>query len=368
VENENALKHLFDKLLLLRMGVAIQGVYPAFDWKYFSKLMRELEPLEMKDRVRFIREELRRQLPREYPEALRILLKSKSRGQLDGFDLWPYSDFVQTYGLDDLKLSLDALKALTPLFSSEFAVRPFLIRHQVETLKYLERCARNKDPDIRRWACEGTRPRLPWGERLQEFVRDPSFTLPILELLKFDPELYVRKSVSNHLNDISKDHPERVIRILSAWKKSAGSEHGPKVEWIIHRALRNLIKAGHPGAFRLIGVSPDVRVELSGFKVNQKEFRLGERLEFEFKIRSLTAQSRKFVVDYIIHFAKANQKTSPKVFKLKTMVLAAKGEILITKSHHLKAVTTRAHYPGLHYLEIQVNGLVLRREAWRLVS
>jgi len=274
---------------------------------------------------------------------------------------------VQTYGLEDLKLSLNALKELTPLFSSEFAVRPFLKRYPTETLKFLEQCAREKDVHFRRWASEGTRPRLPWGERLQEFVRDPSPTMPILELLKFDTELYVRKSVSNHLNDIAKDHPERVIQLLADWKTAAGAAHAEKIEWIIHRALRTLIKAGHPGALKLIGVSHEAKIKFLGFKINQKKFKLGERIEFQFSIRSLSAKSQKLVVDYIVHFVKSNQSTSPKVFKLKSVLLPAEGEVVFAKSHHLKKVTTRVHYSGLHQLEIQVNGKGVGRVGWELM-
>ena len=159
-----------------------------------------------------------------------------------------------------------------------------------------------------------------------------------------------------------------MIDVLENWRKKSGSEHAVKVEWIIRRALRTLIKAGHPAALRLIGVSRDAQLKFTGLKISRKTFTLGERVEFEFKIRSLSVKSQRIVVDYIVHFMKANQSTSPKVFKLKTMVLPADGEVLIAKSHHLKKVTTRTHYPGLHRIEIQVNGRVLGQVQWRLTG
>jgi 3-methyladenine DNA glycosylase AlkC len=366
--NPQALKHLFGKALLKRMADAVADAYPAFDRKRFLALFKELEALEMKSRVQLLRDELRRQLPKDYKKALRILLTSAQGGTLEGFDLWPFTEFVQAYGLEDVKLSLDGLKKLTPRFTSEFAVRPFLKLHCDETLKFLLRCARDPDVHLRRWASEGTRPRLPWGERLHDFVRDPSPCLPILELLKFDSELYVRKSVSNHLNDIAKDHPEKVIQLLAEWKKDAGTEHANKIGWIIHRSLRTLIKAGHPGALKLIGVSVGARVALKGLKVNQKLFKLGERVEFSFHLQSLSKKPQKLVIDYIVHFVKANQSISPKVFKLKTVLLPGSGEILISKSHHLKKVTTRSHYSGMHWIEIQVNGRASGRVKWELLS
>ncbi len=365
-ENPDAFKHRYGPELLKRMSNAIHAVHPAFDRKHFQSLMGELAKLEMKPRVRLLREELKKQLPKDFPRALKILLKSTRKGALESFDLWPYSDFIQTFGLEDVELSLDALRELTPLFSSEFAIRPFLIRHPARTLKYLIHCARDPNVNVRRWASEGSRPRLPWGERLHEFVRDPSPTLKILELLKHDTELYVRKSVSNHLNDIAKDHPERVIQVLTKWRKSAGAEHSRKLEWITHRALRTLIKAGHTGALKLIGVSSEAQVSLTGLELGNKSYRIGERIEFEFMIRSRSVKPQKLVVDYIVHFVKARGGTSPKVFKLKTLHLPAGREAVIGKSHHLKAVTTRAHFPGEHLLEIQVNGRVRGRAKWRL--
>ena len=228
-------------------------------------------------------------------------------------------------------------------------------------------CTQNKSVDLRRWASEGSRPRLPWGERIQDFIKDPSPTLLILEELKFDNELYVRKSVSNHLNDITKDHPLRVIQILSQWKKQAGPVHQVKIDWIIHRALRTLIKSGHPEALKLLGVRGDVKIQLSKLKINSREFNLGDRLNFNFKIRSLSMKPQKLIIDYIIHFVKANRRRSAKVFKLKTLLLPESGEISVTKSHHLKEVTTRSHLAGEHLLEIQINGVVAQQVKWKLV-
>src|SRR5690606_34689293 len=100
---------------------------------------------------------------------------------------------------------------------------------------------------VRRWVSEGTRPRLPWGARLPAFVADPSETLALLELLKNDASLYVRTSVANHLGDVAKDHPERVIELLERWKRQGVTQ----VSWIAERALRHVVKQGHPGALRL---------------------------------------------------------------------------------------------------------------------
>ncbi len=365
-ENESALKHLFNKAHLQRLSKALLAADPNFDAATFNKLMPQLEPLEMKGRVQLIRDELFARLPSSYTKAVQIFLLSVRKEKLSGFDLWPYTEFVQTYGLKHLKISLDALKELTMHFTSEWAIRPFLKAHPKEALAYLEKCSKDKETNVRRWASEGSRPRLPWGERLPDFIKDPSATTQILENLKFDSELFIRKSVANHLNDIAKDNPLFVIRILKDWKKSAGAQHTEKIDWIIRHALRSLIKAGNPMALQLIGVSKETRVELRNFKIDKKNVKLGDRITFNFSIHSQSKKDQKIVIDYIIHFVKANGKTAPKVFKLKTLELPANKHIQILKNHHLKKISTRVFYAGVHKLEIQVNGQVLNSCQWKL--
>lgn len=365
-ENANALKHLYGREMLQRTGRALQKAYPRFPRKRFEAQLTQLEPLEMKPRVRFIRETLRALLPNDYAEALAILLKAAEDQKLKAFDLWPFTDFVAAYGVSDPARSLPALRELTKRFTSEWAVRPFLVQDQSATLGFLIDCARDPHPHVRRWASEGSRPLLPWGERLRSFVQDPAPLLPLLEALRFDPELYVRKSVANHLNDIAKASPALVVRLLARWQAEAGPEHAKKVDWIVRRALRTLIKAGHPEALALVGVSPSVRVELLAFAVSTRVVRLGGALEFSFELRSKSRQPQKLVIDYLMHFVKAHGGTAPKVFKLKAVELAPGARLVVKKRHSLKRITTREYYPGRQGIALQVNGKILARTHWTL--
>lgn len=363
--NPRALKHVFGRDLLERISDSVVTIYPEFGRESFVGLVLELDSLEMKQRVRVIRDELRRQLPDDYSEALYILLASARNDKLSGFDFWPYTEFVQTYGMDDVEASLDALKQLTKVFTSEWAVRPFIARYPEKTMRFLEQCAQDKDVHVRRWASEGSRPRLPWGERLQAFILDPLPTLGILEKLKCDPELFVRRSVANHLNDIAKDHPEFVVRTLARWESESSGDDRIKIDWIIRTSLRTLIKSGDLGALRLIGVER-ANIEIEQFKIMKDTVKLGDRLDFEVVIRSASTENQKLVIDYIIHFVKANASTAPKVFKGKTIQLPAKEVIRIVKHHDLKKINTREYYAGLHSLEIQINGVVAAKEDWML--
>lgn len=364
--NPNALKHWFGKDLLERMGKSIREAYPLFNQERLSKLHPKLKTLEMKPRVQLIRQALHSYLPQDYPKALCILLESARSGRLNGFDLWPYSDFIQNYGLSNVDLSLQALRELTPSFSSEFAIRPFLINYPDKTIPYLEQCALDPNLHVRRWASEGTRPRLPWGERLHAFIKTPSITSCILEHLKFDPEQYVRKSVANHLNDIAKDHPKYVLSTLSDWQKIADERDTINLGWMVRHALRTLIKEGNPKALQLIDVSAKAKIQISNFRVNQRVLQVGEYLEFEFKLQSLASQPQKLVIDYLIHFMKANARHSPKVFKLKEIILPGRSEVAIRKKHHMKQITTRTYYPGAHLLELQINGKKFGQMDWTL--
>jgi 3-methyladenine DNA glycosylase AlkC len=100
---------------------------------------------------------------------------------------------------------------------------------------------------VRRLVSEGTRPRLPWAPRLRAFMRDPRPVLELLEWLKDDPSLYVRRSVANNLNDIGKDHPDLLFATAERWMKDANENR----HWIIRHALRSAVKRGDPGTHKV---------------------------------------------------------------------------------------------------------------------
>lgn len=365
--DQTALKHLFGKAHLERIVRAFERTSVGKRSQQLFSLERSLSRLEMKPRVHLIRDAFKEFLPADFPEALTILLEATEQGDLRGFDLWPLTEYIQKEGLHHRQESLEGLKILTTRFTSEFAVRPFLAREPVETLRFLLKCSTSKDVHVRRWASEGSRPRLPWGERLRDFVADPQRTAEILERLKFDPELYVRKSVANHLNDIAKDHPKFVIQTLRRWRKSARDDIEKKhLEWITHRSLRTLIKDGHSEALALIGVSSKARLTLHSFVVKKRNVVLGGHLEFEISLSSRASKTQKLVIDYVIHHRRANGTFSPKVFKLRSLNLAPKQKLKIAKKHPVRAITTRSYYSGEQRLALQINGKELAATSWLL--
>ena len=365
-DNPSAFKHWFNEELVLRLSNSLKKAYPAFNAKKFNEVAKKLPAFEMKPRVHLIRDAMWAELPQDYLKALPILLKSAELGNLKGFDLWPFTEFIQQHGLDHVEESLNALYVLTSKFTAEFAVRPFLVKHPKKTFSTLKKWTADKNEHIRRWASEGTRPRLPWGMKLHASIVDPTPGLEILEKIKFDDSLYVRKSIANHLNDIAKDHPDLVIETLKAWQKKVTAKDKAKLDWITKQALRTLIKQGYPKALEVMGFGGKAEVKLGELKLNKKKFTEKDILTFELEMISKSAKAQTLAIDYIIHYQKAGNKLSPKVFKLKVLELKPKEAFILKKNHSLKPVTTRKHYAGLHKLEIQINGKVLATAEWHL--
>lgn len=258
------LKNLLDSAAIECLAMNIQRVHPAFDLPSFcSSAFSGLEDQELMSRGQHIARALRQFLPGLYSQALQVLLDSLTppRTEADEFGLaeffyLPHSFFIAEYGIDaehngdedPFHLSMQALHALTTRFTSEFAIRPFLIRQQERTLRQVMQWVSDPNPHVRRLCSEGTRPRLPWGKRIPAFIAEPSHTLPILEALKRDPSLYVRRSVANHLGDIAKDHPDLVIETCHRW---LGQDDSSESKWLIRHAVRNLVKRQNPAAIAL---------------------------------------------------------------------------------------------------------------------
>lgn len=355
---------MINEVVVKKMATVFSRAYPPFNKARFHRNTENLSELELKARVLLLRDALAQELPEDFKKAQEILKQVLDAHVLTGFQLWPISEFISKFGLNDFELSFSTMNLLTRQFTSEFAIRPFLLKDHEKCLKILSRWTRVPNVHVRRWVSEGTRPILPWGGKIPAFILNPQLTLPLLEDLKYDDELYVRKSVANHLNDISKNHPELVIKILKQWNKDAPAEHAAKIQWITRHALRVLIKKGHPGALKLMGAGDKCEIDFHALKLQEKKFRTGDVLEFEFSLTSTGKKKQKLIIDYVIDFVKSNGKHSPKVFKLKTLEIAPGEKILLSKKHPLRKITTMTFFKGEHYLSIQINGKIYEKASW----
>ncbi|MBB5036185.1 3-methyladenine DNA glycosylase AlkC [Prosthecobacter dejongeii] len=357
-----ALKDWFDPARYRHIAQEVGAIHPGFDAKKFLKLaLVDLDSLSLMQRLRRTTESLHATLPSDYPRTLEILRQLAPRlGH--SFVSLILPDYVALYGQPHFDLSLDALKFFTPFGSSEFAIRHFLQRDLPRTLVVMEKWSRDENDHVRRLASEGCRPRLPWSFRLEALIADPTPVLPILENLRADPSLYVRKSVANHLNDITKDHPSRVLDLLHTWP----IQENPHTAWIARHALRTLIKKGDPQALGLIGASGKPDVKIHHFTVSPKHIQLGQKIGLSLCLESQATTPQRLVVDYALHYVKKSGSTSAKVFKWKEITLAPGETLTLTRQQTIQDFTTRLHHAGHHAMEIQINGETLAKSGFEL--
>lgn len=245
-----SLKVILDRDAINCLSYNISEIYPSFEARKFKIFCTKgIAPLELLDRGRFLADALYEFLPKPFSKALGILLDTLTpplttteRFGLQVFYYLPYSSFISKYGLDPkfnngrdpFELSMKAQYEITKRFTSEYSIRNFLIHEQKRTLKKLKSWTEDPSPHVRRLCSEGTRPRLPWAIRIPAFIKDPTPSLFILEKLKDDPELYVRRSVANHVGDIAKDDLKLALSLCKNWLKNSSTER----RWVIRHALR----------------------------------------------------------------------------------------------------------------------------------
>jgi len=369
-------KNYFNPSIIAGMGDHFLKAWADFDRDGFVQTATEnLAILELKARSEQITQALCVYLPDDFPHAGEIILSSLSPEDgsdlpntpvnehgISGWAVMPIADYVGLRGLGCFSLSMTLLKEMTSRFSSEFGIRFFLIKKPEETLQTLMGWAEHENEHVRRLSSEGSRPRLPWAMRLPIFVKDPRPLLPLLEKLKDDPSEYVRRSVANHLNDIAKDHPELVAEIAQQWFPGAS----PQRQKLVRHACRTLIKQGDQKILQVLGYEkPVLDCQL---KVLTPKVLFGTFLRFEIVLTSTKNKAQALIIDYVIHHQKANGLTSPKVFKWKTITLKADQLHYAEKKHAMKKITTRVYYPGLHRLEIAINGLKLDSGEFELLK
>ncbi len=334
-------KNLVNTEAIARIGAAIAAVAPFDERGFEARAGAGLEPLELKARVRHVADALRAFLPESWPEAARILVASLPAAPGGGLFLWPVAQVVETYGLEHPEISLEALRGITPHASAEFAVRPYLARHPELAWAAIDAWSRDPDEHVRRLASEGTRPRLPWGQRIEASVRDPSRGLAVIERLVDDPSDYVRRSVANHLGDVAKDHPDLAVSVARRWL--------PGRRRLVEHALRDLLKKGYPPSLDLLG--HDGQIEVSDIQVSPTQARAGESVTVSAMIRGAgTAR-----VDVVWSWP-GTRGWSSKTFRGRVRELTEGEPWSFRQRLSLRPVTTRPLRPGQQRLFLRVNG------------
>ena len=366
-------KNLIGPATVQAVSHHLHRVAPRFNRSAFeAQALDGLASLEFKARALHLAQALLAHLPQDFDACADLLEASLRRvptlhfghdpdrelGGLQtddtgvaGWALWAYGEVVAQRGLNSPERALQALHAITQRFTAEFAIRPILAAHPALTHATLQRWVTDPSAHVRRLVSEGSRPRLPWGLRLHDLVRDPSPNLDLLRRLQDDPSEYVRRSVANHLNDIGKDHPD----LLVDWVRQHRDDSHPTRSRLLRHASRHLIKQGHAPMLACwdVGTPFAGQVELA---VPRREVRIGETLALSITLTASGLASQTLEVDLRMHLRKADGQLRPKVFKGKRLTLAPGEHRSWSQQLSFKPVSTRTLYPGPQGVDVTING------------
>jgi 3-methyladenine DNA glycosylase AlkC len=350
------------------LGELLAATAPARSWAATRAVPATLAALGLSDRVRAVRDALLADLPAEYADSEAVIDRALRDPRFTGWMIWPVTEALANRALTSgepgaFDAGLGLLARLTTRLTGEFAIRAFLNADLDRTLRAARTWTTSPDEHVRRLASEGTRPRLPWARKVPALFTSPAATQPILDALHDDPAEYVRRSVANHLNDISRIDPALAVATASRWITADG-----QVSPVVRHGLRTLVKQANPGALSLLGFGPPDTLLVDGPHLAAGIVAPGQALEFSLTVTNNGPVSVKAAIDYVVHYRKASGTLAPRVYKLTIRTLAPGETLAVTRSQPFRPVTTRRHYPGEHALELQVNGARYGRAQFTLTG
>ena len=340
------------------LTAAMQAAAPHAELTALHAAADAFGPLSLRERSDLLRDALLTDLPGDYDTfAGTIRAAAQGAPPFSGWLIWPVTSAIATKAIDaGTEAAFDdgmrMLAELTPRLTSEFAIRLLLAHDLNRAMQFVLSWTGSPDPDVRRLASEGTRPFLPWAIRVPAILAEPTVTLPVLHALYLDENEVVRRSVANHLNDLSRQQPELVTATTAAWLAAPDANTAQ----LVRHALRTLVKKGNPQALAQLGFHP-AEVHVAGPVLDAETLAFGGTIGFTVDIRNTGAEATRLAVDYVMHHQKANGSLTGKTFKLTTVTLAPGETVQLSRSHSFRAITTRRYHPGVHALEVQVNGV-----------
>ncbi|WP_338984171.1 DNA alkylation repair protein [Spiroplasma endosymbiont of Othius punctulatus] len=350
------LKNKINYELISELAARVKSVYEPFQTHNFINdvIDKTWERTELKARIRKITINLYKYLPNKFEQAIDILndtIITYPNGY-SAFVLMSFPDYVELYGQgdSDWDLSVESLKRYTQYSTSEFAVRAFILKDEKKMIQQMIIWSTSENEHVRRLASEGCRPQLPWGNALISFKKNPTPILDILGNLKNDPSLYVRKSVGNNLNDISKTHPDLVVSIAKSWYGKSKN-----TDWIIKHGCRTLLKKGNRSMLDIFGFESSDYVTITNFILNNYVLTIGEEVVFSFDV--IVTEQSKIRIEYEINYVKANGKSRSKTFQISESILRKNNKKTIKRKHSFADLSTRKHYPGKHSITLILNGV-----------
>ena len=351
------LKQLINAEAVAFLSERLAAQFAGFDKQdFYRQVLAELDALSLTQRVNLLADVIAGQLPADFHKvapglhqlAVNWPVSDKNAGWQQ-YAIWPLITYAGQAGLNRPDLALPVLADLTPLFTAEFAIRPYLEQHFEQTYRQMLDWADHENPHLRRLASEGLRPRLPWGIHLKHIPTEKALVL--LGKLKDDDSVYVQKSVANHLNDLSKTQPQLILALCKSWQTDAT----PARQWIIRRALRTLQKQADPIALKILGYSQDLPLAVD-FVLAEKACRIGEFVTMQLSLQNLAAQPQSLLIDYELWLMRGNGRPSAKIFFWQRINLTGHQKITLQKQQAMQQLSTRKLYPGEHKICLRING------------
>ncbi len=353
------LKNVYSESFFEMLSKQIKAEILEFNEKQFTNeiFFEEWERLELKQRMTHIAKVLRTHLNQDYSIAVNQICSIIDRHKREhsngfNFEFMLFPEFVQLFGLEDFENSIAAIERITQFTSCEFVVRHFIVKYPQEMILQMQNWANHRHHYVRRLSSEGMRTRLPWAIGVKELKDNPQHILPILEKLILDESDWVRKSVSNSLNDLSKDYPEMVISFIKKWK-----DHSEKIDKALKHGSRTLLKQGNFEILAVFGVNSLAKIELTNFKLRTEKISFGESINFHFELKNLDDTDIYTRIEYNVYFLRKNGFYKSKVFKISEKNLAKNAKISIEKAHSFKEISTRKYYEGKQKIALIINGV-----------
>ncbi|GGR77222.1 hypothetical protein GCM10010269_15600 [Streptomyces humidus] len=348
---------------------AVRTALPGGETAALRAAARQLDPLSLSERSDLLRDALLADIPGGYAELARVVRAARDGvPEFGGWLIRPVTSAVAvkavaegTDGAFDDAMAL--LADLTGRLTSEFALR-VLLRHDLDrALGIIAGWTASPDADVRRLASEGTRPRLPRSARVPELIARPGVTVPVLDALHRDGSEYVRRSVADHLDDLSRDHADLAVATARRWL----GDPAPATGRMVRHGLRTLVRRGHPGALGLLGFAP-VTLEVDGPVLDRTRVPFGGSVRLTAAIRNTGAEDARLAIDYVVHHPRADGSRSTATFKLTTRTLAPGETVTVTREHSFRLLATGCHHPGSHAVALQINGVTSHRAEFEIHS
>jgi 3-methyladenine DNA glycosylase AlkC len=363
-------KNIYNQKFFYSFIKSLIQVKADFDKNSFLECIydNEWKNRELKQRMRHISIVLKNHLSENFGKNIDTILMLIHQLEKDGIkensiEFMFLPDFVELYGLENYNKSIEAFEQITQFTSCEFAVRPFIIKYEVEMIKQMHLWSKHKHEMVRRLATEGCRPRLPWAMAIPSLKNNPAPIIPILEGLKNDTSETVRRSVANNLNDISKDNPNTVIRLVKNW-------HGKteETDWVIKHACRTLLKQGDLDVLKLFGFGSVEKIKINNLEIITPKVKIGTFLGFIFELKNTSSSASKIRLEYGLYYQKANGTLSKKVFKISEREYPKNSTTIINRKQSFKIITTRKLHLGKHQLSIIINGKEFNKVDFELIK